>query len=307
MLQLDIRSTVLTATILIGFAAVLTLIIGINHLLKGRKVPFYKKRHDRMVRGWRLIILAILLIPLGWIVLNFSEPVVYRFISFIPTTTQTPTLTITPTITLTPTITNTPSITSTPAVPEDIREDFEAEVTPGPEVLFSPLQFSRDVDEGLQPINPAAEFDNPVGHLFGTFSYNNMTDGVQWTALWYWEDELVYYETTLWEGGTGGYGYTDWNPESALWRPGMYEVQLFVGSQWQVSGWFTVTGEPPTATITPSPTASATQTPQPTETPTATVTLTRWPSATLTITTTPTRTRTPRPTDTRMPTPTETP
>jgi type VI secretion system secreted protein VgrG len=192
-------------------------------------------------------------------------------------------------------------------MPEDLREEFEGMVTPSPDILFSPIQFSRTIDEDLQPVDPAVEFENPVGRLYGTFSYNNMADGVQWSALWYWEGELVYYESTVWEGGTGGYGYTDWEPDSNLWRPGMYEVQIFVGTEWKVSGWFTVTGDPPTPTITTSPTASATVTPTITDTPTATITLTRWPSATPTITQTPTRTRTPRPTDTRMPTPTETP
>ena len=79
MLNLDIRSTVLTAAIIAGTAAVLTLIFGITNIIKSRKIPFFKKRHDRVVRGWRLILAAILLIPLTWVILNFSEPVVYHF------------------------------------------------------------------------------------------------------------------------------------------------------------------------------------------------------------------------------------
>ena len=315
MLQIDIHSTVLTAAIIAGFTAVLTLILGVNHILKSRQIPFYKKRHDRMLRGWRLILAAAILIPLSWVILNFSEPVVYQFISPSPTVTQTPTVTITPSITLTPTITltstitETPSITSTPSMPETIEDEFTAEVTPSPDALFSPLQFSRRIDEDWQPIDPALEFENPVGQLFGTFSYNNMTNGTQWSALWFWEGELVYYESSPWEGGSGGYGYTDWDPPSDQWQPGFYEVQIFVGTEWKVSGFFTVTGEPPTPTITTSPTQTLipSKTPTPSRTPTQTLTATptrtitptdtRQPTRTFTITLTPTPTRTPRPTD----------
>lgn len=183
----------------------------------------------------------------------------------------------------------------------DIEDEFEAEVTPSPDALFSPIQFSRSIDEEFQPIDPAIEFENPVGQLYGTFSYNNMVDGSQWSVLWYWEDELVYYETAPWEGGSGGYGVVDWEPSSDQWRPGIYEVQIFVGTEWIVSGFFSVIGEPPTPTITPTtpmPTETGTPTYTPSPTRTVTVTDTLWPTHTVTITITPTRTRTPRPTAT---------
>jgi hypothetical protein len=125
-----------------------------------------------------------------------------------------------------------------------------------------------------------------------------MSNGVQWSALWYREGELVYYETAPWEGGTGGYGYTDWAPDSDQWLAGMYEVQIFIGSEWMVSGYFTVIGEPPTPTITLTPTLTATPSLTPTQTQPPTSTHTRQPTLTPTITLTPTQTRTPRVTPT---------
>ncbi len=294
--QLDIRSTVFTAVIIMGIVAILTLIIGANHLIKGRKIPFFGKRQARVRRGWLLIIIALLLIPLSWATFNYAEPAVYVFISPSPTATQTPTITLTPTmtitpsITLTPTITDTPSVTSTPNLPAEVEGDFVAEIDPNPDTVFSPIIFAQRIDAEWQPINPADEFDNPVGQLFGTFSYNDMAVGSQWSALWYWEGELVYFQTRPWMDGTGGYGYTNWDLLDEQWRPGIYEVQLFVGTQWKVSGSFTVSGE--IASSTPS--ATATRTP--------TVTLTRPPTQTGTPTLTPTRTNTPLPTDTRWPT-----
>ena len=174
--QIDIHSTVLTAVIIMGVAVVLTLIFGIRNIIKSRKVPFFRKRHDRMMKGWRMIIIAALLIPLTWAVLNYSEPIIYSYISPSPTRTQTPTITLTPSITLTPTITlsptitDTPSITSTPSLPGEIEDLFESEITPNPDAVFSPIEFSQHLGDDLLPRDPAVEFVNPVGHLFGSFS-----------------------------------------------------------------------------------------------------------------------------------------
>lgn len=311
MMQIDVHSTVLTAAIIIGVTAIFSLIFGIRHLSKSKKIPFYGKRHKRMVRGWRLVLFALILIPIGWMIFNYSEPMIYQYYSPSPTATQTQTITLTPTITMTPTITetpsetDTPSITSTPSMPQDVSAEFESEIAAESDVVFSAIQFADSLDSDLQPIDATTVFNNPVGHVYGAFSYNNMTDGVQWTALWYWEGELVYYETALWEGGTGGYGYTDWNPSSDQWQSGTYEVQIFVGREWMVSGFFTVYGEPPTPTITNTPTKTETPTNTATKTGTATNTATRWPTSSPTISLTPSPTSTVLPTDTLQPTSSE--
>jgi hypothetical protein len=148
-----------------------------------------------------------------------------------------------------------------------------------------------------------------------------MVDGSQWTALWYRSQELVYYESEPWDGGSGGSGYTDWDPEDWEWIPGVYEVRIFVGLQWKITGAFTVEGEAPPAP--PSPTATRTPTPTPTFTPAGTPTpgssTTLSPSSTSgpstpSLTPSPTKTRwptataiTPSPTITRWPSPTPTP
>jgi hypothetical protein len=194
---------------------------------------------------------------------------------------------------------------------------FESTVTPNPEAIFSPLRFANALDENFQPIEPTNTFQNPVGHVYAQFSYDGMIVQSQWTALWYRGTELVHFETKPWDGGTGGVGYTDWNPEPHLWEPGTYEVQIFVGLTWRVSAVFTVEGEAPTPqpsrtptqTITPTPTITATRTLTPTRTatPTRTSTSTLGPSPTRQPSNTPgpTATRqpsaTPRPAATRPP------
>ena len=63
MINVDIHSTVLTATFLAAVAALLFLIFGTKGVIKSRKIPFFAKRHKGLMRGWRLLLLGLLLIP----------------------------------------------------------------------------------------------------------------------------------------------------------------------------------------------------------------------------------------------------
>ncbi len=322
-MDLDIKTGVQTAIILALLIGLLSLYFGFRTVKAGRRLPYFRKRRDMLVRGWRLIFAAFGLGFVSLVANSYAEPVVYRFfppsptITLTPTITITPTVSVTPTITETPTITNTPSVTNTPSIPEEVMQKFESTITPLASPVFSGLRFAQQLDEDtFQPIDPAEEFENPIKKMYGVFSYDQMTAGAQWTALWYRNGELVFYETIPWNGGTGGYGYTEWEPSSDAWQPGTYEVQLFVGSEWVegARGSFVVTGEPPTpiptlpptSTLTPTQTMgpSPTYTSSPTLTPslTPTVTITPTVTKTPTITLTPTITHTPRPTDTKWPT-----
>ena len=129
--------------------------------------------------------------------------------------------------------------------------------------------------------------------MFGVFSYDQMTVGAQWSALWYRGADLVCYETLPWNGGTGGFGYTECGAPLGGWLAGTYEVRLFLGTMWKQSGEFTITGNPPPPTVTSTPTRtpvpSRDHRPSPTPSPTNTLT----PSLTYTPSLTPTITRTP--------------
>jgi hypothetical protein len=98
-----------------------------------------------------------------------------------------------------------------------------------------------------------------VTHVYGGFSFKEMAFGVQWTAVWLYEGKVFFLETKVWTtaDGTGGTGYTDCQRPASEWLPGKYEVQIFVGSTWKMSGHFTISGTVvDTPTITPSPSTS---------------------------------------------------
>lgn len=323
-MSLDIHTAIQTILVLLAAAIVFSIWQGITSIRRARRLPFFRMRRDQMLRGWRLIFWAFCMVLL-WLFMNSrAEPLIYRFypptatpsltptITLTPTISLTPTITVTPSITLTPAISNTPTVTPTPHVPLAVEMEFESTTTPNPDAVFSPLTFTDGLDDLYRPLRPGDIFQNPINHMYAVFSYDGMVVGSQWTALWYRNGELVHYETIPWNGGSGGLGYTDWQPDPSEWHPGEYEVQIFTGMQWKISGVFLVEGEPPTPA--PSSTPTATSTPTRTNTPTRTP----WPTPTPVPTRTPRPTRTPYlsptptlkpspyPTLTRTPTPTST-
>ncbi len=317
---MDIKAGIQTAIFMVALGVLLSVWLGIQSIRSGSKLAYYRLRQQRISGGWRMIGLSILLTGAAFLLGNFGEPLAYRFyppsptITLTPTITPTPTVSRTPTITLTPTITNTPSITdtptptSTPFVPAAIVTQFSSVVTPNPEVLFSPLTFASDFDKvSYQPVDPATVFENPIKRMVAIFSFDKMTPGAQWTALWYRKGELVHYETLPWDGSTGGYSFAEWAPPASEWLPGEYEVQIFIGLDWVMVGRFTVMGDapPPVATRVPppSPTLRISPTPLFSPTPTLTPTPSKTPKPSATLK--PTRTR--RPPDTPWPTLTLTP
>ena len=291
-MNLDIRDAVVTIALLAITGAVASIWLGIRRIRKGRKTGYYRLRRKMVASGVWMLALAPALAILAYLVARFAEPIAYTYFPPSPTPRPTQTISLTPTISLIPTITEIPSITPTPAIshtptitptpfmPDVIAIQFSGTVTPNPAAVFSPIQFSRTISN-FQPVDARTVFENPVGRIFATFSYDGMDDGTQWTALWYRDGNLVYYETEPWQGGTGGYAYSSWNPPAEEWLPGIYQVIMFIGMEWKVLGEFRVIGDPPTPTFTLSPTISRTATrtllPSSTRQPTDT----RWPTPTL--------------------------
>jgi serine/threonine protein kinase len=158
------------------------------------------------------------------------------------------------------------ALTPAPQIPPEIEAQFTSRALPDPDAIFSPLQFTQRLDQNLSPVAPSASFTNPLEVLYAWFTYDHMSTAPQWTAIWLREGELVFYETSPWQGGTGGMGYTRWEPSPEEWLPGQYEVQIFIGLEFKVSGRFTLTGDAPTPQPSSTPTATLTHTPLPTAT-----------------------------------------
>lgn len=296
-LSLDIASFVRTATFVALFFALYALWRGRAAISASGEMPYHRLREQRLLHGWQVIFWALVLLAVaGW--LNFyGEAAAYAVfpVTSTPSPTETPSLTpspsLSPTISLTPSLTPTlqftytPSPSAVPVLPPSVLAQFTSVVTPNASAVFSPLTFSRGINfSTYQAIDAGAAFANPVSGIYATFSYDGMLPDVQWSAVWYRAGEPVYYETKPWDGGTGGYGYSEWFPDAEEWLPGTYQVIIFVGTEPKIGGEFEVTGAPATSSVTPTASATASGTPTKTSTPTITATHTRFPTATKTPT-----------------------
>lgn len=128
---------------------------------------------------------------------------------------------------------------------------FNESVTPDANAVFSRIEISRRLDDRNRPIDPGQEFVNPIDILYGAFTYDFLIDGARWTAIWYRGDDVVCVESKPWDGGTGGYGYTECEPRSS-WQSGEYEVQMFLAEEWKTSTRFSVLADPNTPTVEPT-------------------------------------------------------
>src|SRR5690349_10456799 len=288
---MDIRAGIIAAIVLSVIGAFFVFRSGYRTWMSARRLTFYRIRRQRERAGMFTVFISLLILGFGYALYRYGEPVAYSFfppsptITVTPSTTLSPTITLSPTLTLIPTITNTPSttdtatITPTPFIPPVIEVLFESDVTPNPSAIFSLPQFTRNCTD-FNNFTAETVFQNPINYMCAVFTYDQMTPGAQWTALWYRDGELVHYETIPWNGETGGFGFTEWEAPASEWLPGTYEVQIFVGLEWKVIGRFLVEGDAPTAVPTTTP--SITSTPSKTPTPTSTGTETLTPTATRT-------------------------
>ena len=180
-MNLDIHDTFVTAIILSVLGAIYCIWQGRRTLLAAQRVSFFRIRRQRVTGGWWMIFLGGVLIFVAFGLGRFGEPLVYRYFPPSPTVTRTPTITLTPTISLTPTITETPTITLTPAqsytptpsttpfLPVNLLPAFKSSVTPNPSAVFSPLTFSRSIQNFVvcQPSDRLPKPDLPhICHVY---------------------------------------------------------------------------------------------------------------------------------------------
>lgn len=326
MLNQPTETYVVWAAALLLLGGVLAVAGGALTLAGARKRPYFQLRRQSLVRGWRLLMWGVGLLIAAGLVFTFGRRGVEAIVppTLAPTASPTPTITLTPsqtsppTETLTPAPSFTPSDTPTtaasptPALPLALVTPVGTlTVTPPAEAVAVDIRFSRRNNCLAQ--GSLEYFDQLPKTIYAHFYYDNWLPGAQWSGVWVRNGEPLYVETHIWDGSTGGCGFTNYDNGKLWWPVGTYEVQIFIGERWLVSRQFFVVLATPSPTFTPIPptrTATSTRTPRPTATDTPTRTPrppTPTASATRTSrpTWTPTSTQTPRPAWTSSPTPTQ--
>ncbi|HSQ39154.1 MAG TPA: hypothetical protein VLM78_03260 [Anaerolineales bacterium] len=283
-------------SLLLATAAFFFFIAGVRALRLGSRTIYFRHRRQRVLAGWWMTGASLLLAVVAALMFRPKNPLfvpaplsatTVALASHTPAATPSRTSSPAPRPSRAVTFTATASPTATPHLPLSLEIMVLSSVTPQASATIGDIRFSDVLDDGY-PIGNRFEWSNPLSRMYVSYAYSRMTYGAQFTALWFRNGELVFFESGPWQAGGHGGASLKWEPAPHEWHPGEYEVQFFVGTEWKATGRFTLTGEPlpptftPTLTFTPSPTWT------PSLVPSETPTLTGTPSATPSRTPSPT-------------------
>ncbi|MDO8753999.1 MAG: hypothetical protein Q7J80_08915, partial [Anaerolineales bacterium] len=232
----------------ITLGVILSYLIGIRALRRSRSSPNYITRRQNRLRAQIAFSTLGVLAAAGVGLVIAAPSLEFELPSFALFNTKTPLaspqFTTTPPppptpetnppgliLTATPANSPTPSRTPLPSIPLAVEALFKSVVTPQSDAEIKDLKFSTRIENGL-PAVIRTDFSNPITRMYVFFTYDGLTEGVQWTALWYRESVLQYYETKTWAETSKGFDSSVWAQTADQWQPGNYEVQLFIGTKW---------------------------------------------------------------------------
>jgi hypothetical protein len=253
---------------------------GISLLARAQRTHLFQPRREALQQGWRFIFLSVILLlgagallavggrAVAWVnpptlTLTASltpsitpSPSATASLTQPPTSTPPPRDTDTPGPTPTASDTPTPTQSSTPVLPLALLTlpPGPLTVTPPPEAVAADVRFS--VRDNCTVQTSAAYFDQIPKTIYAHFYYNNWLTGALWSGVWLREGQVIFVETRLWDGSTGGCGFSDYDNAKLWWPEGNYEVQIFIGERWLASNRFVIVRS------TPTPTPTNTRTPR---------------------------------------------
>src|SRR5688572_15952901 len=239
----------LVGGIAIALGIVSSYVIAMRAVQESRRTANYLTRQQNIIRArrafWMLGVLTVAGISLLVVsrltqfqmpTLSFSgeetpQPTVDGTQTAVPLNTPT----VPPTnfiLTETPPASSTATASPQPSVPLVIEALFQGNVTPRADIAIGRVQFSTQIENNL-PGAVASSFGNPIKQMYAFFTYERLDPGVQWTAIWYRDGALQYYETRPWDQLPSGMEYSLWEQPAEKWLPGIYEVRIFIGNEWK--------------------------------------------------------------------------
>lgn len=107
---------------------------------------------------------------------------------------------------------------------------------------FTNLRFSDDPNDD-QPADP---YSLPAGtsRVYAFFDYANMSDGMTWERVWYYEGSEVSRGSTAWSEGASGTTSASVGVEGGTLDPGTYRLVMYVDGVQLAAANFTVAGAP---------------------------------------------------------------
>jgi len=223
---------------------------------EARTSQFYFIREQARVKAGRVMIVVgfLVVVTIALFILRTVSDA-FRVAQASPTPTPTPTLSPTtpvtavatalPTLVLTPTpkptATASPSPTVVPTVstPTSTLTPIVGVETPLPEATFGEITLARGVTDGNKPEGPSTVFPDGISQLYAFFDYQDLSNGVLWTQVWYRGGKEIGSESSLWEWGSYGTAWIFLKPVGGYSR-GEHEVRLYIGDELKQTATFTV-------------------------------------------------------------------
>jgi hypothetical protein len=239
------------AGILIGALA------AARYAREAKTSQFYFIREQARVKAGRVMILVsfLVVVTIALAILVTVSSTFNRVVQASPTPMPTPTLSPTTPVTAVATALPTPVLTPTPkptasaspsptvvptvSTPTSTLTPIVGVKTPSPDAVFGEITLARGVTDDNRPEGPSTIFPDDISQLYAFFDYQDLSNGVLWTQVWYREGKEIGSESSLWEWGSYGTAWIFLKPVGGYSR-GEHEVRLYIGDELKQTATFTV-------------------------------------------------------------------
>jgi hypothetical protein len=116
-----------------------------------------------------------------------------------------------------------------PALPEQY-DQLEATVDLKESTEIGEIQFSADISDDYEAVDPGRRFGDGFYTLYATFDYGEMADGMTWSWVWKHNGGVVDGGNQVWQYGDDGPGYVYFKPEEGF-QLGEYSLEVWVNTE----------------------------------------------------------------------------
>ena len=108
------------------------------------------------------------------------------------------------------------------------------------------ITFAEDLDKNNKPIRSGTSFKSGLKEVNAIYTYNNMKNGLNWSPIWYLDDEPVIKNQLKWDSGVSGTQARTITSKNAL-PDGKYRLEITVEGKVLQKGEFTIGSPAPNA------------------------------------------------------------
>ncbi|MFN2256655.1 MAG: hypothetical protein ACK2U6_20635 [Candidatus Promineifilaceae bacterium] len=120
-------------------------------------------------------------------------------------------------------------VSQRPTLPEEY-DRFDAQVELNDASNLGTLDFSTEVTDDYEAVDPRGLFSEGFYTLYATFDYDGLGDGMVWSWIWRLNGEVVEGGNEVWAYGEEGPGYIFFSPEEGF-QAGQYSLDIWVNGE----------------------------------------------------------------------------